>query len=325
MISEPDSVEGYGNRERMNRMEECREYEQEIDLKDLLFHILYHWRSVLLVALAAGALWAGYAVWYNTESLPGKRAEAEAALEQQLQLRDLLKAQEQGQEAAAGQTVGQEQAAELQKAKEQGLTAEQAGKQAEELRVQLEALKERSPARNFAMGFAAGFFVTVFCYGMAYVFSDKLRGERELRERYGYYILGVFPRGGRRRLLGFVDRMLERLEGTRERPSKEEMYRIISVNMMKLAGDGGTFLVTGTVGRERLQGFVDDLVQYLREDMALVAGADMNVTADTLEALGECDGVVLVEQRGKSLRRQVHREHESIAAFGKRVVGYVVL
>ena len=274
-----------------------------------------------MVALAAGALWAGYAVWYNTESLPGKRAEAEAALEQQLQLRDLLKAQEQGQEAAAGG----EQSAELLKAREQGMTAEQAGRQAEELKAQLEALKERSPARNIAMGFAAGFFVTVFCYGMAYVFSDKLRGERELRERYGYYILGVFPRGGRRRLLGFVDRMLERLEGTRERPSKEEIYRIISVNMMKLAGDGGTFLVTGTVGRERLQGFVDDLVQYLREDMALVAGADMNVTADTLEALAECDGVVLVEQRGRSLRRQVHREHESIAAFGKRVVGYVVL
>ena len=307
-------------------MEDCREYEQEIDLKDLLFHILYRWRSILLVALTVGALWAGYAVWYNAESLPGKRAEAEAALEQQLLMQDLLKAQEQGQEAATGGNAGQEQQAELlKKAKEQGLTAEKAGKQAEELKAQLEGLAERSPVKCFALGFAAGLFGMAFCYGMAYVFGDKLRGERELRERYGYHILGVFPRGGRRRLLGFVDRMLERLEGTRKRPSKEEMYRIISVNMMKLAGGGGTFLVTGTVGQDRLQGLVDDLVQYLGEDTALVAGADMNVTADTLEALGECDGVVLVEQRGRSLRRQVHREHESIAAFGKRVVGYVLL
>ena len=302
-------------------MGECREYEQEIDLKELLFHILCHWRSVLLVALAAGALWAGYAVWYNMESLPEKRAEVQEALEQQVHLRDLLKAQEQGQEAAAGG----EQSAELLKAREQGMTAEQAGRQAEELKAQLEALKERSPVKDFALGFAAGFFVMVFCYGMGYVFSDKLRGERELRERYGYHILGVFPGIGRKRFLGSIDRLLTKLEGNGKCPSEEETYRIIAANMMNLAKGGGTFLVTGTIGQEKLQGFVDDLVRYLREDMALVAGGDMNVTADTLEALGECDGVVLVEQRGRSLRKQVHREHESIVAFGKRVVGYVVL
>ena len=35
-----------------------REYEQEISLKDLLFHVLYHWRSCIIVALV-GALIAG--------------------------------------------------------------------------------------------------------------------------------------------------------------------------------------------------------------------------------------------------------------------------
>ena len=165
----------------------------------------------------------------------------------------------------------------------------------------------------------------VFCDGAVYLFSDMLRGERELRERYGYYILGVFPGMDRRRFLGCIDRLLERLEGTGKYPSGEEAYRIVAVNMTNLAGTGRTLLVTGTIGQERLRGFVDSVIQYLREDMELVAGADMNVTADTLEALAECDGVVLVEQRGKSLRRQIHREHECIAAFGKTVVGYVVL
>ena len=126
-------------------MEECRGYEQEIDLKDLMFQVMYRWRSVILVALAAGALWAGYALWYNTAVLPEKKAEAETALEEWLQIRDLLKAQEQG----------GEQSAELQRAREQGLTAEQAGKQAEELKAELEGLKERSPVKNFAMVFAA--------------------------------------------------------------------------------------------------------------------------------------------------------------------------
>ncbi len=311
----------YGIGERMDGMQKCQEYEQEIDLKDLLFHILYRWRSVMLAAVVVGAVFAGYAVWYNTGILPDKKTEVQKDLEDLQQLRELLQAQEQSGEQTedGGQDTG------LLKAKEQGLTAEQAGKQIEELRGQLEDLKERSPVKNFALGFVTGFFGMVFWYAAGYVFSDRLRGERELRERYGYHILGVFSRTGRKRFLGSADRLLERLEGAGECPSEEEMYRIISVGLMNLAGNGGTFLVTGTVGQERLQGFADSVIQYLCEDMALVPGADMNVTADTLEALAECDGVVLVEERGRSLRRKIHREHESIAAFGKTVVGYVVL
>lgn len=302
-------------------MEDCREYEQEIALKDLLFHVLYRWRSVILAALALCALWGGYAIWYNTAVLPEKKAEVQEALEEQAEMRELLQAREQGQEPPADQ----EQAAVLLRAQEQGLTAEQAGKKVEELKTQLEGLKERGPVRHFAVGFAAGLFGMAFCYGAGYLFSDRLRGERELRERYGYQILGVFPGAERKRFLGSIDKFLERLEGTGKRPSEEEAYRIAAVNMTNLTGNGGTFLVTGTVGQERLQGFVDSVIQYLREDMALVAGDDMNVTADTLETLAECDGVILVEQRGKSLRRQIHREHESIAALGKTVVGYVVI
>ncbi|WP_300839356.1 hypothetical protein [uncultured Acetatifactor sp.] len=51
----------------------------------------------------------------------------------------------------------------------------------------------------------------------------------------------------------------------------------------------------------------------------------MNRTAGTLEALGECDAVILVEGRGKSSRGQAQKEHESIAALEKPVVGYVML
>ena len=302
-------------------MEGYQEYEQEIDLKDLVFHVLYRWRSVMLVALLTGILSAGYAFWYNSAVFPEKRAGIEGELEEQLQLQKLFNQAGQIQ----GEEGNQEQAAEITKAQEKGLTAENVGKQIEELREQLEGLKELSPVKYFVLGFAAALFGMAFCHGTGYAFSDKLRREQELREKYGYHILGVFPRGGRKRFLGCIDRLLDRLEGNRACSSEEEIHRIISVGMMNLAKGGGTFLVTGTVGQERLQRLVDHLVQNLGEDMALIPGADMNVTADTLEALAVCDGVVLVEERGRSLRRQIHREHESIVAFGKTVVGYVVL
>ena len=37
-----------------------REYEQEIDLKDLFFDVLYHWRSILIAALVGAVLLGAY-------------------------------------------------------------------------------------------------------------------------------------------------------------------------------------------------------------------------------------------------------------------------
>ena len=51
---------------------ETRNDEQEIDLKDLLFNILYKWRSLLGAAVLVGVLAMGYAAQYNA-ALPEKR------------------------------------------------------------------------------------------------------------------------------------------------------------------------------------------------------------------------------------------------------------
>ena len=237
-------------------MNNREEYEQEIDLRDLLFHILYRWRRILLAAVLVCGLAAGYAVFSNAAS------------------------------PAEGNPQGEEQQA--------------------------------------AAGFLGGAFILAFWYGMGYVLSDKLRGERELRERYGYYLLGTVPREGKKRLFGWIDRLLEKWDRGSEGITPEEACWIISINIINLARTGGTFLVTGTVEIERLQELVE-IISSQVENVALTAGADMNRTAGTLETLAECDAVILVEERGRSLRAKIHEEHESIAALEKPVIGYVIL
>ena len=49
-------------------MNNREEYEQEIDLRDLLFHILYRWRRILLAAVLVCGLAVGYAVFSNAAS-----------------------------------------------------------------------------------------------------------------------------------------------------------------------------------------------------------------------------------------------------------------
>ena len=256
-------------------MNNREEYEQEIDLRDLLFHILYKWRRILLAAVLVCGLAAGYAVFSNAASSAERNPQGEEP------------------QAAEG---------------EQGESAEKAA----------------DPVKYAAAGFLGGAFILAFWYGMGYVLSDKLREERELRERYGYYLLGTVPRERKKRLFGGIDRLLEKWDRGSEGITPEEACWIISINIINLARTGGTFLVTGTVGIERLQELVE-IISSQVENVALTAGADMNRTAGTLEALAECDAVILVEERGRSLRREIQKEQESIAALEKPVVGYVVL
>ena len=292
-------------------MEGCREYEQEIDLKDLLFHVLYRWRSVILAALIIGILSAGYAFGYNMAILPEKRTEVQEELEEQQQLREMLAAQEQGQ--------WQEPSDELINAQQQGLTGEQVTKRIQELEEQLSGLKKLSPVKNFGVGFAAGFFLMAFCYGVGYIFSNKIRGEKELGNRYGYFLLGAVPKPKK----GF-DRFLEKMENGSEQATEEEVYRIISTNVANLAEEGNMILVTGTVKEEKLTEFVEIFSSQVK-NVSVVSGANMNVTASTLEALAMCDAVVLVEERNKSLREKVQREQEHIRIMNKPVLGYVLL
>ena len=277
---------------------ECREeYEQEVDLRDLLFHILYRWRALMIAAALLCGLAVGYVALHNGKTLPDRRA----GLQEQIQ----------EQEGLLGTLA-------------EGQPAEPIQQEIARLREELDGLEKLGYGKYALLGFAGGLFAVAFWYGFSYVCSDKLRGERELRERYGYYLLGTLPREKRTGLLTGVDHMLGRWEGASERISREEAYWIISINIINLAKTGGTFLVTGTVDAEKLQEITEVLSTQV-ENVTLVSGADMNRTAGTLEALAECDAVILVEERGKSLRAKVHREQESIEALEKPVVGYVVL
>lgn len=258
------------------------EYEQEIDLRDLLFHILYRWRSIVLTGVLICGLAVGYAFVGNAGIFSGE---------------------------VRG---GQEQ------------TGEADGAEGSEGAADANAADKADPVKYGVLGFAGGAFLLIFFYAAGYVFSDKIRGERELRERYGYNLLGTLPKTRKRGFLSGIDRMLEKLEGSAEPITEEEAYWIIAINIINLAKTGGAFLVTGTVALEKLQEITEVLSAQV-ENVTLMSCANMNRTASTLEALAECDAVILVEERGRSLRREIHREHESIAALEKVVVGYVVL
>ena len=275
------------------------EYEQKIDLRDMVYNILYKWRSLLLVAAVVCVLAGGYAVRYNKIILPEERNRVQEQLEEQYRL--------------------------VKEGEEKGESIEQAQQQVKQSQDKLEDLKEYSLAKYCGIGFCGGLFVMIICYGTSYLFSDKMRGERELKDRYGYPLLGTFPRRHKSKFMSGIDHFLEKKEGISGQLTQEEACCIISVNITNFVKSGGTFLVTGTVSIEIPQDLTNAILPQLEENVALMTGADMNINATTLEALAECDGVILVEERDHSLRAKIQRECESIVALKRPVVGYVVM
>lgn len=250
-----------------NEWEKYRsEYEQEVDLRDLIFYCFYRWRSILLIALAGCILASIYAA-------------------------DKTKV------AGSGLNLWQ----------------------------QLWGGGNSNLTRWAATGFVIGIFAGIFCYAICYTISDKIRGERELKERYGYHLLGVFYHRKRRRFLSCIDCWLRKWERYSGQVTEEETYRIVAANITNLAKEGGMFLVTGTVAPEKIQEFIGKIISQLNENVILAAGYDMNENADTLETLAECDAVILIEERDKSLRKKIQNEQDSIVALGKRVIGYVLI
>ena len=67
-------------------MQYNREYEPEINMKDLFFHVLYRWRSLLIAALIGALLAGGYQYLSVRKSrASGKQSEAEQTYQAQLQ------------------------------------------------------------------------------------------------------------------------------------------------------------------------------------------------------------------------------------------------
>lgn len=278
---------------------DCKKgYEPQIDLKDLMFHVLYRWRPILVVAVMACVLAIGCTVLYNEFILPDKRGGILGRIEEQKVLVEGL---------------------------EEGQPTDWIQKRLAELQEELDGLSELNIVKHGIIGLMLGLCGLVFCFAVSYVLSDRMRGERELLDMYGYYLLGTFPRQRKGKDLQGFDRSLEEWEGNSKPTSRDEVHGIIAMSITNLAKDGGMFLMTGTVDVRKMQKLTKDIIPLLQKNAMLTVGADMNRTAGTLAALGECDAVILVEERGESLRGRIQREHECIAALGKPVVGYVVL
>lgn len=179
-----------------------------------------------------------------------------------------------------------------------------------------------SAVKYGVIGGVLGAFVIVFFACIGFVMSDKVYSAKELKYRFKVKVLGILCRD-KTRNAGKIDAWLNRLEGRACDVDEGIEYGLISANICNYMEGAKSLLVIGSAQEEKIGQVASELAGRL-SGVTVVSGGNVLHNAQGLRKLPECDGVVLVEQCGKSLYSEVQLEIEKASDLHKPVVGCIV-
>lgn len=166
------------------------------------------------------------------------------------------------------------------------------------------------------VGAVLGIFVVSAVAWVSHVGSGKIYSARTLQNWTGIKVLGCVPASESKNA---IDRRLKMLEG---RSIGEEQIAVTAANVRNYCAGATSLLVAGDCDvRNR------DLVSEVLKKAGVEAAAcgDLLHSAEALQALPGCDGVLLVEKCGCSRYADVLQTMELVADQGKPIVGCVLL
>ena len=174
------------------------------------------------------------------------------------------------------------------------------------------------PAVKFgAIGFAAGILIVAVFFVLKYVFAKKIITQAQFFALFtGIRKIGVMKPSGRRS--GFATGIDIRTEDD-SGLSKEDNDRLIGANYANITRTYGKILITGTADPKAMSEAVKAL--GLKGDLKPGIHKDPEV----LRAVTGYDGVVLIEQRNVSLKKDIKNETGLIYNAGTEIIGAVIL
>ena len=179
--------------------------------------------------------------------------------------------------------------------------------------------------KSAVLGAFLGAFVVCGCVFLQYFFYKKLRSADELKERYGYYILGDLYRPKQKKS-GPIDRILDKWADLAAPVDTAEEYRLIAARI-RMASEKTPLklMVTGTVDAGMLQQVGHKLKELLPDGAySITAEANLTYNARAMEQVKQY-AVVLVEAADVSDKKEVAKLVEVLQISKVEVVGAVVL
>lgn len=167
------------------------------------------------------------------------------------------------------------------------------------------------------IGFGAGALLIAVFVAIGYVFGKKILTQAQF---FGLFLrikrIGVMkPLGKRSKFIRFIDVKTE--DDTKV--STEKCNGLISANYSNLTKDLNKVLITGTGDTKAMADAVKAL--GLKGDFK----PDIFNNPEVLKAVPDYDGIVLIEQRKKSLKPVVENEINLLSNGGTKIIGAIII
>ena len=171
----------------------------------------------------------------------------------------------------------------------------------------------RISLRPIALALILGLFVG--CFGMIIVelFSDRLNSKSELFGRYSFPLLGSIPSEKKR----LFDKTIRRLEG--ESTSSFDTVALATARGLVTVSENHSVCFVSSLGTKT----ASILLPYL--DGRIVVCGDILSDPEAVKSLVNYDSIILIEKRGCSNLSQIDSEVLRAKAFGKEILGIVLI
>lgn len=194
-------------------------------------------------------------------------------------------------------------------------------------------LQNASPSiskKLVVVGFVAGAVLAIGILALGYLFRARLGMRDDFEQLYGIKLLGnVVYEDKRKKLFGFIDRLLIKLRDHRKHYFKEEeACGMIAAGVRIAAVKAGVdaIFVTGTNLEGKGKDFIEKLSELLKKDnITILSGNSILYDASALERMAETGYVVFVEEAGKSLYDEIKSEIETCQYHKVEMIGAVVV
>lgn len=203
--------------------------------------------------------------------------------------------------------------------------SEQAGDEAEDLA----PLTPQIRVKNILLGAILGAFLVCMIRAMVYILSGKLKAEDNVEAYLGVAGLGGIAenkkeqKGAFGKLDAWLDSLSRRNIGNL---TKEQQLKMVASNILLYCEKDNRKQIYLNSSVNCLEEKAGELVRMLEErGIEVKDGFSILQDASAMEEMSKTDGVVFMEEAGKSRYEDLEREVKLCKEHGKTVIGLVVL